>query len=169
VELKELQREVGITFVFVTHDQEEALTMSDRIAVFDQGRIEQLGTPSEVYEQPATPFVAGFVGTSNLLRDAAARSVLGQEGTFSVRPEKIRIVEVSAAAGPDEHSVVGTVREVEYLGSLTRFHVELEVGGTLLALQQNLTLTSTAAAELRGRQVRLVWEREHEFRVADAT
>lgn len=169
VELKELQREVGITFVFVTHDQEEALTMSDRIAVFDGGRIEQLGSPSEVYERPATPFVAGFVGTSNLLSGDAAKTVLGKEGTYSVRPEKIRVVAVDVAPEPDEHAVRGEVREVEYLGSLTRIHVDLEVGGTLLAVQQNLTQTSSDAAQLRGRQVRLVWDRTHEFRVADAT
>ncbi|MEV1178724.1 ATP-binding cassette domain-containing protein, partial [Nonomuraea sp. NPDC049784] len=86
VELKELQREVGITFLFVTHDQEEALTMSDRVAVFDQGRIEQVGTPAEVYERPATEFVAGFVGTSNLISGAAAEKVLGRAGTYSIRP-----------------------------------------------------------------------------------
>jgi putative spermidine/putrescine transport system ATP-binding protein len=169
VELKQLQRQVGITFVFVTHDQEEALTMSDRIAVFDQGRIEQVGTPSGVYEQPATRFVAGFVGTSNLLTGAAARSVLDREGTYSVRPEKIRIVDVVSEITDVEHSVLGTVSEVEYLGSLTRVHVDVEVGGTLLVLQQNQTQTSTDAAQLRGRNVRLVWFREHEFRVADAT
>ena len=169
VELKELQRQVGVTFVFVTHDQEEALTMSDRIAVFDQGRIEQVGTPSEVYEQPSTQFVAGFVGTSNLLEGDAARTVLGKDGTYSVRPEKIRLVEVAAGHSPNEHSVLGRVREVEYLGSLTRVHVNLDVGGRLLVLQQNLSQNATDAAQLRGRNVRLVWDREHEFRVADAT
>ena len=169
VELKELQREVGITFVFVTHDQEEALTMSDRIVVFDQGRIEQLGTPTQVYEQPATPFVAGFVGTSNLLSGDAALSVLGKEGTFSVRPEKVRVVGVDDRVGAEEDTALGTVREVEYLGSLTRFHVALDAGGSLIALQQNLHLTSQEAADLRGHTVRVVWEKHHEFRVADAT
>ena len=91
LELKELQREVGITFVFVTHDQEEALTMSDRIAVFRDGRIEQVATPAELYETPATAFVAGFVGTSNLLTGDVAKAVLGREGTFSIRPEKIHL------------------------------------------------------------------------------
>lgn len=143
--------------------------MSDRIAVFDQGRIEQLGTPSEVYEQPSTPFVAGFVGTSNLLSGAAATSVLGKQGTFSIRPEKIRVVDVAAGSAAAEDSALGTVREVEYLGSLTRFHVDLDAGGVLMALQQNVSLTAGEAAELRGRQVRLVWDKTHEFRVADAT
>ncbi len=169
VELKELQREVGITFVFVTHDQEEALTMSDRIVVFDLGRIEQLGTPTQVYEQPASPFVAGFVGTSNLLSGDAALSALGKEGTFSVRPEKVRVVGVDDPVGPEEDTALGTVREVEYLGSLTRFHVDLDAGGSLIALQQNLNLTSREAADLRARVVRLVWGKQHEFRVADAT
>ncbi len=91
VELKQLQREVGITFVFVTHDQEEALTMSDRIAVFNAGRIEQVASPTELYESPATSFVAGFVGTSNLLTGDAARRIMGRPGTFSVRPEKIHL------------------------------------------------------------------------------
>src|SRR5215211_5609860 len=91
LELKELQRDVGITFVFVTHDQEEALTMSDRIAVFNDGRIEQVATPVELYERPATPFVAGFVGTSNLLEPGAAEELLGVAGTVSIRPEKIHL------------------------------------------------------------------------------
>ena len=91
VELKGLQRDVGITFVFVTHDQDEALTMSDRIAVFNNGRIEQIGSAAEIYEQPASEFVAGFVGTSNLITGEAAKQLLGREGTFSVRPEKIHI------------------------------------------------------------------------------
>ena len=130
VELKQLQRQVGITFVFVTHDQEEALTMSDRIAVFNAGRIEQVGSPADVYEKPATPFVAGFVGTSNLLTGEAARNVLGKAGTFSVRPEKIRIAEVGAEPGPDEDAAPGTVREVVYVGSATRFLVDLDAGAT---------------------------------------
>ena len=128
VELKGIQRQVGITFLFVTHDQEEALTMSDRIAVFAGGRIEQVGSPAEVYEQPATPFVAGFVGTSNLLRGDAAMHVLGREGTWSVRPEKIRIEAAGASPEPDEDGALGTVNEVVYVGSATRFLVDLDAG-----------------------------------------
>jgi putative spermidine/putrescine transport system ATP-binding protein len=169
VELKDLQREVGITFVFVTHDQEEALTMSDRIAVFDQGKIEQLGTPGQVYETPSTPFVAGFVGTSNLLSGDAAQAVLGKSGTFSIRPEKIRMVDSDEQIDETHRSAMGRVRDVEYLGSLTRFHVALDAGGSLMALQQNLHLSSTEATDLRGRTVRLVWNVDNEFRVADAT
>src|SRR6185436_8495530 len=93
VELKQIQRDIGITFVFVTHDQGEALSMSDRVAVFDAGRIAQVGTPEQVYEQPATPFVAGFVGTSNLLTGEVAVALVGRNGTFSVRPEKIALGE----------------------------------------------------------------------------
>jgi putative spermidine/putrescine transport system ATP-binding protein len=169
VELKELQRRVGITFVFVTHDQEEALTMSDRIAVFNAGRIEQVGTPAEVYERPTTAFVAGFVGTSNLLKGPAAEQVLGDSGVVSVRPEKIRIANVLDQPGEGEHSVAGVVREVVYVGAATRFVVDLEVGGHLVALQQNLETSSMEVMSMRGRHVRLVWSRDHEFRVADAT
>ncbi len=166
VELKGIQRDVGITFVFVTHDQEEALTMSDRIAVFNAGRIEQVGTASEVYEHPASEFVAGFVGTSNLLRGEASRSVLGLDGVFSVRPEKIRIVDPGAANGEGEHGADGTVSEVVYVGDATRFVVELDAGGSLVALQQNTHTSSSDVAGLRGSRVRLVWRREHEYRVA---
>ncbi|MBO9555029.1 ABC transporter ATP-binding protein [Cellulomonas sp.] len=166
VELKAIQRQVGITFVFVTHDQEEALTMSDRIAVFAGGRIEQVGTPADVYERPATPFVAGFVGTSNLLAGEAARQVVGRDGTWSVRPEKIRI-ERDDDGADGAHGARGTVREVVYVGSATRFVVDLDVGSTLVALQQNLQTSSMDVQGLRGARVRLVWRPEHEFRVAD--
>lgn len=167
VELKAIQRQVGITFVFVTHDQEEALTMSDRIAVFSGGRIEQIGTPADVYERPATPFVAGFVGTSNLLAGDAARQVVGREGTWSVRPEKIRIEREEAGGAAGGHGTAGTVREVVYVGSATRFVVDLDVGGTLVALQQNLQTSSMDVQQLRGARVQLAWRPEHEFRVAD--
>jgi len=165
VELKQLQRQVGVTFVFVTHDQEEALTMSDRIAVFNAGRIEQVGTPAEVYERPVTPFVAGFVGTSNLLQGNAAEQVLGNAGIYSVRPEKIRIANSLDRAAEGEHSVAGVVREVVYVGAATRFVVDLEVGGYLVALQQNMQTSSMDVMEMRGRQVQLIWRREHETAV----
>ena len=166
VELKEIQREVGITFVFVTHDQDEALTMSDRIAVFNEGRIEQLGTPTEVYERPATPFVAGFVGTSNLLTAAAAETVLGKPGTWSIRPEKITVIGVDEQVGDGRHAVRGTVREVVYVGMSTRFVVDLEVGGSLMAVRQNAE-RSTDLGHLRGQPVLLTWDTEHEYKVAD--
>ncbi|MCO8276551.1 ABC transporter ATP-binding protein [Actinoplanes sp. TRM 88003] len=148
VELKQIQRDVGITFVFVTHDQDEALTMSDRVAVFDAGRIAQVGTPEAVYEQPATPFVAGFVGTSNLLTGAAARSLTGRDGTFSVRPEKITI---GAEGAP------GTVSEVIYAGPVTRFVVDLDAGARMVVVEQN---RRTGKAQ-RGERVQLTWQQEH--------
>ncbi|MEU3346099.1 ABC transporter ATP-binding protein [Streptomyces sp. NPDC006700] len=169
VELKALQREVGITFVFVTHDQEEALTMSDRIAVFHQGRIEQVGTPAEIYERPATPFVASFVGTSNLLEGESAQRILGVPGTHSVRPEKIRVLKESADADePEQATVTGTVAEVVYLGDSTRFLVDLDTGGRLTALQQNLETSAEDVAAYRGTRVRLAWHRRHAVQVPDA-
>jgi putative spermidine/putrescine transport system ATP-binding protein len=167
VELKAIQRDVGITFVFVTHDQEEALTMSDRIAVFNAGRIEQVGTPSEVYERPATRFVAGFVGTSNLLENDVARAIVGEPGTFTVRPEKIRLGSPEDAVDPGECTALGTVRDVVYLGADTRYHVALEAGPELVVTQQNLESSSTEALAQRGRPVRLRWRREHNFAITD--
>ncbi|MEU2552475.1 ABC transporter ATP-binding protein [Streptomyces sp. NPDC003388] len=162
VELKALQREVGITFVFVTHDQEEALTMSDRIAVFDQGRIAQVGTPAEIYERPATAFVASFVGTSNLLDGETARRIVGAAGTYNIRPEKIRVLKESAEADEPGHATAtGTVAEVVYLGDATRFLVDLDGGGRLTALQQNLETSSEDVAAFRGSRVRLRWHRGH--------
>jgi putative spermidine/putrescine transport system ATP-binding protein len=167
VELKEIQREVGITFIYVTHDQEEALTMSDRLAVFNRGQIEQIGTPAHVYERPATTFVAGFVGTSNLLKDEAARAVIGQEGVFTVRPEKIRIGEPSDEPRDDEHSALGEVREVVYLGPDTRYIVALQAGGELVVTQQNLQTSSMEALAAQGKPVRLTWNRQHVLSLAD--
>ncbi len=166
VELKEIQRNVGITFVFVTHDQDEALTMSDRIAVFNEGNIAQLGTPSEVYEHPATPFVAGFVGTSNLLEGTAAEAVLGHGGTWSIRPEKILVIGPDDVIDDGQHAVRGTVREVVYVGMSTRFVVDLAVGGSLVAVKQNSEM-STDLGVLRGQDVQLAWDMRHEYRVGE--
>jgi putative spermidine/putrescine transport system ATP-binding protein len=161
IELKSIQREVGITFIYVTHDQQEALTMSDRIAVFNDGRIEQVGTPADVYERPASPFVAGFVGTSNLLHGDVARAIVGQEGTYTVRPEKIRLADPNDAPAPDELSAPGRIRDVVYLGPDTRYHVALDAGGELVVTQQNLATSSMEALAARGRAVRLIWKRQH--------
>ena len=153
IELRRIQRdvsEVGITFVYVTHDQEEALTMSDRLAVFNEGRIEQLGTPAEVYERPETEFVAGFVGISNVLERNGRR--------FSVRPEKIQMHFDGAGEGEP-----GTIRDVVYVGMFTRYIVELESGGELTVVKQNLETSSADALESRGRRVRLEWRPEHTF------
>jgi putative spermidine/putrescine transport system ATP-binding protein len=167
IELKAIQQQVGITFIYVTHDQEEALTMSDRLAVFNKGRIEQLGSPAEVYERPATRFVAGFVGTSNLLRGEIAERIIGTSGTFTIRPEKIRLAEPEAAIGQDETSATGVVRSVVYLGPDTRYVVTLDAGTDLVVTQQNLTTSSTEALAMEGKAVRLVWERQHQLPIAD--
>ncbi|MEU4286590.1 ABC transporter ATP-binding protein [Kribbella sp. NPDC026596] len=161
IELKAMQRDVGITFVFVTHDQEEALTMSDRIAVFNGGRIEQLAAPAELYEHPASAFVAGFVGTSNLLEGEVAAAILGTAGLYTVRPEKIQLHPRDAAAEPELCTATGVVREVVYLGSATQSVVDLDAGGSLIVLQQNQHGSVQDKLELRGAQVRLTWHREH--------
>ena len=159
-ELKTIQERVGITFVFVTHDQEEALAMSDRLAVFHAGRVEQVGTPAQVYEHPATRFVAGFVGASNLLEGEPARQVFGQPGPFLVRPEKIALRAPEAALAEGEAGLTGTVRSAVYLGAATRFAVELDGGGELQVQAQNLAAGSTEAAAAPGRRVRLVFRRD---------
>lgn len=161
VELKAIQKRVGITFIFVTHDQEEALTMSDRIAVFSQGKIEQIGTPSEVYEKPATPFVAGFVGTSNLISGDVARRLTGSERTFSVRPEKIQLAFTPEKASASRISTSGVVRDVIYLGLYTRYLVSLADGGDLVVIEQNLKTTSMDVLKARGQTVGLSWEKDH--------
>src|SRR5215217_5246631 len=155
VELKRIQGEVGITFVYVTHDQEEALTMSDRLAVFNRGGIEQVGPPAEVYERPANAFVAGFVGVSNLLERGGRR--------FTVRPEKVRL----DPEGDGYHVEEGRIRDVAYAGMVTRYLVDLDAGGELQVVRQNLETSSAEALELRGREVRIGWREEHTFAVED--
>jgi putative spermidine/putrescine transport system ATP-binding protein len=161
VELKALQKRVGITFIFVTHDQEEALTMSDRIAVFNQGRIEQVGTPAEIYEHPATAFVAGFVGVSNLVSGELARRITGSDVTFSIRPEKIHLAIHTERAGAGRIIVNGRVRDIVYLGLYTRYLVELEGGGDLVVVEQNLKTTSMDVLTLKGQRVFLSWKKDH--------
>ncbi|KHL17856.1 UNVERIFIED_CONTAM: spermidine/putrescine ABC transporter ATP-binding protein [Mumia flava] len=144
VELKQLQRELGITFVFVTHDQEEALTLSDRIAVFHEGRIVQLGTPRDIYEQPGSTYVASFVGTSNLFAPEQARDLLGVDGAHALRPEKVSLVDASGwnAAEPVRvaDGVVearGVIAETIYLGSANRVLVDLAAGPRLVVVEQS--------------------------------
>jgi putative spermidine/putrescine transport system ATP-binding protein len=157
VELKRIQQEVGITFVYVTHDQEEALTMSDRLAVFNHGSIEQIATPAEVYERPATAFVAGFVGVSNILERNGRR--------FTVRPEKIRML--ADGETPDSGASVesGHIAEVIYAGMVTRYIVELDAGDELVVVRQNLETTSAEALREQGRHVQLEWRPEHAFEI----
>ena len=154
IELKQIQGELGMTFVYVTHDQEEALTMSDRIAVFNEGRIEQTGTPAEMYEHPETEFVAGFIGTSNVLDRGGRR--------FTVRPEKIRVLPRDAPEGEP-----GVVRAAVYLGAATRFTVGLDGGGELVALQQNLEVSSSDVRAMEGQHVRLAWRPDVEFTIKE--
>ena len=168
IELKSIQQRVGITFVYVTHDQEEALTMSDRLAVFNQGKIEQLGSPAEIYEHPATPFVAGFVGVSNLISGELAEKITGSPRTFSIRPEKIRLAEANTPANGDMLVVDGRVRDVIYLGLYTRYLVELQDGTDLVVVEQNLHTTSMDVLSARGRAVRLIWQRSHNRAVSEA-
>src|SRR6266700_1906237 len=184
VELKRIQREVGITFVYVTHDQGEALTMSDRIAVMNDGAIEHLGTPREIYEHPRTRFVAGFIGTSNLLtgtvtRVDAGRAVIevspeerivvpvtgqavtaGSQLQLTVRPEKIEI----SAARPAGYGCVlrGEVTDVAYLGTSTNFSVSTTTGADIVVFQQN---SAAAAADVaaQGDSVWLSWQPEHSY------
>jgi putative spermidine/putrescine transport system ATP-binding protein len=183
VELKRIQSEVGITFVYVTHDQDEALSMSDRIAVMDGGHVIQAGTPHEVYDEPDTGFVAGFVGVSNLLElgiesveggvarlrlgpgddvraELAGSAGPGDRATVTIRPERIRLVEAGEAP-PDGCHAAGRVRESLYAGPTTRFVVELDGGGELMVVRQNFDSTFEDAEALRGRAVVLAWGREH--------
>jgi putative spermidine/putrescine transport system ATP-binding protein len=156
-ELSDLQHEVGITFVYVTHDQEEALTMSDRIAVFRDGRVEQVGTPADVYERPANEFVAGFVGVSNIIERGGRR--------FTIRPEKVRMLDPADTPSEGLRVEDGRVRDVAYLGVITRFMVELERGDELQVVRQNLEMTSAEALEQRGRRVRVGWSDSHAYAI----
>jgi putative spermidine/putrescine transport system ATP-binding protein len=160
IELKQIQGEVGITFVYVTHDQEEALTMSDRIAVFNEGRIEQIGTPAEVYEEPVNRFVSGFVGVSNVLERGGR--------TFAIRPEKIRLLE---PGDPSDGLVTekGRVTDVAYAGMITRYLVALDAGGELQVVRQNLETSSAQALEQAGREVVVGWRPQQTIAVSSAT
>jgi putative spermidine/putrescine transport system ATP-binding protein len=154
IELKSIQREVGITFVYVTHDQEEALTMSDRVAVFNLGRIEQVGPPAEVYEHPESEFIAGFVGVSNVIERDGRR--------YTVRPEKITLHMNGREPVPGSRVEHGVVRDVQYVGPVTRYHVTLDRGGELQVLAQNLEEGSSEVLEAKGRRVALEWRPEQE-------
>jgi spermidine/putrescine transport system ATP-binding protein len=192
VELKRIQSEIGITFIFVTHDQEEAMTMSDRIAVMRQGRIEQLGAPEELYERPTTDFVAGFLGVSNLLdaevaehddRWAALRlpdgtvlrapaaMVDGAERVrLGVRPEKLHVLAVqdghAADGGSDANVMHGTVLDASYIGVSTQYIVETPDGHRLTVYAQNLETSGASEVLANGQRVRLTWKPQHTFVIA---
>jgi ABC-type Fe3+/spermidine/putrescine transport system ATPase subunit len=183
VELKRIQSEVGITFIYVTHDQDEALTMSDRIAVMDGGRIIQIGAPNEVYDEPESGFVAGFVGVSNLLElpvervdgdvatlklgegdrvtTAAGNLSAGQTAIVTIRPERISIADGRPPTADSTCHASGTVRESLYAGPMTRFVVQLHGGGELMVVRQNAYTSFEDAETLRGQAVTLEWGREY--------
>ena len=161
IELKRIQQEVGITFVYVTHDQEEALTMSDRIAVFSQGRIDQIGTPADVYERPANEFVAAFVGISNLLERDGRR--------FTIRPEKIRLLDRRRAARAGDHAERGTVREVVYAGMVTRYVVDLDAGRRGRRRQPEHDSAPRAGEATKASRHRRLATRTHTFAIQGRT
>lgn len=158
VELKQIQREVGITFIFVTHDQEEALTLSDRIAVFNAGRIEQIGTPAEVYETPSTEFVASFLGLSNLIPAKVAKDLLGTDQLVSIRPERVRLVEIDHKLAQGEVAVAGTVDEVVYTGSTTRYILAADDGLKLIASRQSDHDPHVTDRFKRGVKAKALWK-----------
>ena len=194
IELKRIQSEIGITFIFVTHDQEEAMTMSDRIAVMRQGRIEQLGAPEELYERPATEFVAGFLGVSNLLdgevasRDDRYAEVRLADGTMlrapssalngetkvrlGIRPEKLRVIAIGddSVAGFDGESnaIEGTVLDASYIGVSTQYLVKTADGHTLTVYAQNLETGGASEVLADGQRVRLTWKPQHTFVIGPA-
>jgi putative spermidine/putrescine transport system ATP-binding protein len=157
MELKRIHADLGMSFVYVTHDQDEALTMSDRVAVFSHGRIEQVATPADLYEHPATEFVAGFVGVSNVLDRDGRR--------FTVRPEKIRMVPEDEPGEPGLEAETGRIADVVYVGMVTRYLVALDRGGELTVVRQNLETSSQEALGEHGRRVRLEWRPEHTFTI----
>jgi putative spermidine/putrescine transport system ATP-binding protein len=167
LELKAIQRQVGITFVFVTHDQEEALTMSDRLAVFNEGRIVQVGTPHEVYERPATRFVAGFVGTSNCIEGEVARRLTGSPGAFALRPEKLRLLRPEDAVPGGYAHLEGRLLNAVYMGDQTRFQVEIGQGPVLVVHEFNLGPAQRDREALRGRPVRVCWDPRHAYPLRD--
>lgn len=166
-ELKVLQRQVGIMFVYVTHDQGEALAMSDRPVVFNHGRIEQIGVPAEIYEHPATAFVAGFVGVSNVCGGELARRIAGNAQPFSIRPEKITMMAVADPVPDGWLLIGGRVRAVTYHGATTRYAIALEDGGELSVMRQNSGGGRPGA--VIGGAVRLVWQRSFNQPLAEST
>jgi putative spermidine/putrescine transport system ATP-binding protein len=169
LELKQIQRDVGITFVFVTHDQEEALSMSDRVAVFREGRVEQVASPIELYERPASAFVAGFVGTSNRIGGDVARRLLGTPGEYAVRPERLRVVTSGEPVESGEVALPGTVREVVYLGPITHAIVELDAGPSLTVSRPNTGSASDPPLAASDRPVAVALHRDSLIALSEVT
>jgi len=161
VELKRIQREAGITFIFVTHDQEEAMRMSDRIAVFNEGSIEQIGTPQQVYEKPQTKFVASFLGVSNIFEGAAAKEIFGSPTMVNIRPERIKLVPADTKLKADESGVVGTIIEASYIGATTIFLIQTQSGQRVIATRLNEELPDQINRFETGDRVGAVWKSDH--------
>lgn len=161
IELKSMQREVGITFIFVTHDQEEALTLSDRVAVFNDGRIEQVDSARSVYEYPQTEFVARFLGLSNIIPAEMGARLTGRDQAISIRPERVRLVDQTRPAAPSEVVLEGDVAEVVYTGPTTRTLVDTVDGVRIIAETQNSHHPSADVRVGRGDRVRVAWEADH--------
>jgi putative spermidine/putrescine transport system ATP-binding protein len=161
VELKTIQRDAGITFIFVTHDQEEAMRMSDRIAVFNAGRIEQLGTPHEVYEQPATAFVAGFLGISNLISGEVANALVGKTDLVNIRPERIKLHAAGSRAQADENATEGIIIETAYTGANTIYIVETSQKVRLITTTLNQELPGQGESFGTGDKVVAKWRKNH--------
>ncbi|MFZ9728394.1 MAG: ABC transporter ATP-binding protein, partial [Candidatus Nanopelagicaceae bacterium] len=161
VELKKIQRDAGITFVFVTHDQEEAMRMSDRIVVFNSGRIEQVGTPEQVYEEPRSNFVAGFLGTANIFTIDMASKLLGASSTVSIRPERIRLEALGTKIDKGETSIVGRIHEAAFVGANTIYIIETEFGLKLTVRKTNTELLGQDNSFVAGDQVMAVWRNSH--------
>ena len=161
VELKRIQREAGITFIFVTHDQEEAMRMSDRIAVFNAGKIEQIGAPRDVYESPRSAFVASFLGVSNLISGASAKSLFGSEELFNIRPERIKLSSENSQLASDELGVVATITDVAYTGANTLYVLESESGLRLIATRLNEELPGQDIRLEAGNRVLASFRKEH--------
>ncbi|MCY1433536.1 Spermidine/putrescine import ATP-binding protein PotA [compost metagenome] len=164
-ELKKLQRQLGITFIFVTHDQGEALSMSDRVAVFNKGRIEQVDTPRNLYMKPATPFVAEFVGTSNVLRGDLARQLTGAEQPFSIRPEHIRFAQ--GEIGSHEVEISGLLHDIQYQGAATRYEIRLDNGQNLCVSLANSQWQDAAPLHQQGQLVTARWTRDAMVRLTE--
>ena len=161
VELKRIQREAGITFIFVTHDQEEAMRMSDRIAVFNEGSIEQIGTPQEVYERPQTKFVASFLGVSNIFSGQEAQDFFGTSTMVNIRPERVKLVPADTALKADESGVIGTIIEASYIGATTIYLVQTQSGHRVIATRLNEELPDQINRFKTGDRVGALWKSDH--------
>jgi len=161
VELKNIQRDAGITFIFVTHDQEEAMRMSDRIVIFNEGRVEQVGTPEEVYERPATRFVAGFLGAANIVSGEPAKKIFGRPTTVSIRPERMRLQAPSYSATSDEMAIAATVKEAAFVGANTVYVVDTDDGVRLSISRTNTQSPGHDNRFAAGDRVLAVWLHRH--------